>query len=726
MEQWLTRLKDTSIDALTSAFGEALGRNLGATFQGSTHKGYGPCPECGATQRSSSDRRRPLGLNSNHKGAKCHAEQHPEDSRSIDVVDLVALCATRKRFKDLSADERAPMRELVASMGLCSAPEQGPIRRRPSRPVASTAASDGGEDDDTSEGLEVSTSDGGDPSPKAQGRGSRGFTGPLELYEGCHDDLIANRDSGAQGHVYGYLEQRGFDDKTIREWRLGCYFVHDADGVLREEWLVIPLKDQHGRVVNYRFRSVPGPCLYCTPTGEAKGPGCKECSTKQVPTGGGVVFKKFRPVTGAPLPLFGSHKLSPDRAQPVVILEGELDVIAAWQFGLRESVVTGTAGAGAFKDEWLDLIEPYQSFVLGLDPDKAGNTGAAALATKLGMYRCSRLTLPHKDMADCLQAGVEASDIDRALELIQPMVATRFEMASHYIDELEELIANPDRLKGIPVPLRPFNDALGGVRPGLTVVTGDTAAGKSTFATFVAFLLAQAGVPCLLTSFEQTTVGTLQKLLRMQMRGDFTRRSKEERAAACEDLDALPIRIMDRNGTIKATEVIDNIRYAKRRFGTRFFMIDHLGYLTQTEENELKAINKVIHDFSDLSKEEQVTIWLICHPSNSNKIERRRVNMSDLKGSSDIRQWAHEVIVVERGTISKARQYAHTNVYFDKVRSEFGGNGAECTLAFDPIALVYTESPEESPTYQGGGRVVDTRATPTTNRRRAKDKKETA
>ena len=90
------------------------------------------------------------------------------------------------------------------------------------------------------------------------------------------------------------------------------------------------------------------------------------------------------------------------------------------------------------------------------------------------------------------------------------------------------------------------------------------------------------------------------------------------------------------------------------------------------------------------------------------KIERRRVNMSDLKGSSSIRQDAHEVLVVERGMVTKARQFSHTMVYIDKCRSEFGGNGAEVLLAFDPIALVYTATPEESPTRQGGGQICST------------------
>lgn len=703
MEQWLQGLKESTIDGLISAHGSALSANLSAPLEGSVRTGFGPCPECGARARSGADKRRPIGLTPNRKGAHCHSEQHGAEA-AIDIVDFAALCLTGKRLKALDQEGKSDLRSRLASMGLCS-PSQGgdgsSVRvRRMRPPINQSVTRPAPEPQDEPADAQAS---------QAQGAGSRGFKGPLDLYAGCHEDLLSNRDAGPQGHVYGYLEQRGFDDRTICAWQLGCWFVRGEDGRVLEEWLVIPLKDRDGRVVNYRFRSVPGPCLYCSSPGDAKGKGCPECASKTDPQGSGVVQKRYRPVTGAVLPLFGSHNLSPDRTQPVVILEGELDVIAAWQYGFKESVVTSTAGAGTFKDEWLDLIEPYQSFVLGLDADKAGDAGATTLASRLGLYRCSRLTLPHKDMADCLQQGVEPEAIQRAVDLIQPMVATKFERANHYADELEDLILNPDRLLGIKIPLKPLMDALGGVRPGLTIVTGDTAAGKTTFATYIAFMLAQIGVPSLITSFEQTMVGTLQKLMRMQLRGDFTKATRDERQAAYDALGALPLRIMDRAGQIKASDVIDNIRYAKRRFGTQFFLVDHLGYMTAGDaDNELKAINKVIRDLSDLSKEEQVTIWLICHPSNSNKIERRRVNMSDLKGSSSIRQDAHEVLVVERGMVTKARQFSHTMVYIDKCRSEFGGNGAEVLLAFDPIALVYTATPEESPTRQGGGQICST------------------
>ena len=166
-------------------------------------------------------------------------------------------------------------------------------------------------------------------------------------------------------------------DDTIRAFGLGAEVVHG------EPWLVIPLRDIHKRVVNLRFRSVP----------PAK--------------------KTFRVCMSRELPLYGTDTLSGEKHDTIVLVEGELDVVAMYQYGFTTNVVSTTAGAGCFKDEWYDALEPYQSFVLAYDDDKAGKEGAAAFAAKMGPERCSLAVFPLKDAGDCLANGIEAETIKR-------------------------------------------------------------------------------------------------------------------------------------------------------------------------------------------------------------------------------------------------------------------------------------------------------------------------
>lgn len=700
MSEWLSSLKDQAIPSLAERIGLRRARL----------NSYGPCPLCNAEKRSASDPRGPLGLTANQRGSHCHA-----CDEQIDVVDLVALCLQSKRVKDFSGSDWAAFRSACESRGLVGPEAGGSTRGRGKSNVKHVgAAADemlgrpkAGPPERRIRSID-STKLKDQQEPAGQDEQKGGF--PWEAGAYASTAVALWRPEGA--HVLYYLRSRGFSDETIREWKLGAHFVVDNERVV-EEYVVIPLRDQHGRVVNCRFRSVPGPCLYCTPAGEAKGPGCSRCATKASPGGTGEVQKKYRPCTGRPLPLFGSHLLSPDRSLPVIILEGELDVIAAWEYGLRDNVVTGTAGAGTFKDEWADLVEPYDAFVLGHDSDEAGDKGAEKVATQLGRYRCSRMILPEKDLGACLEAKIPGDRIERAMEIAKSMVGVSLERPDHYGQTLEDLIEAPHRLRGVPTPSPKLTEKLGGFRPGLTVVTGDSGAGKTTWATWIGWSLAKAGVGVMITSYEQRPIGTVQKLIRMQLGNDFTKVSREERAAALAALGTVPLWVLDHYGHMGFQDVLDSIRYARRRHGVRWFLVDHLGFLVpDDEDDERRAIEKVIRALALLANTDDLMIWLICHPSNSYVMERRRVMLKDLKGASAIRQDVSDGIVIERGSVKKTTPWCHAIVHLDKVRSEFGQGGQSVTMPFDPIALHYADSPSSLPTYKGGGVSEDAEGVP--------------
>ena len=200
------------------------------------------------------------------------------------------------------------------------------------------------------------------------------------------------------------------------------------------------------------------------------------------------------------------------------------------------------------------------------------------------------------------------------------------------------------------------------------------------------------GVPSLLTSFEQAPIGTVQKLLRQEIGGDFTQNTPEERKRAMDALSQQPLHIVKHRGMLGPQDVIDTMRFAVRRREVRNVLIDHLGFVIDPDaEDERRAIQKVVRELSIIAEYEAVSCFLVCHPSNQHLAQRRRVGLGDLKGASAIRQDAHEVWVVEAGKVTKSRPYPSAYFHFDKVRSDFGASGATVTLAFDPLACVYAD-----------------------------------
>lgn len=654
---------------------------------------YAPCPACRADRRAKGDARGPVGYAADGKRWHCWA-----CNVGGDVVDLVAYGAAGKPGRELAAAEWATVRASCVEARWCE-PEGRPGGRgasSPSRPSGAAAA-----------GRVVHVRG-------ALGRGraapettpdppeERGHGGPFAWRPTLAEECEACLWSPAGAAVLAYLrEGRRFSDATIRAWRLGAMAI-ERDGVVRETWLTIPVLDAREEVVNVRFRSVPGACGWCA----AKG--CDRCKDGQVRKG-------YRVCAGRTLTLYGIHTLSDDLGSFPIVVEGELDVVALYELGYTRGVVSGTGGAKTWREAWLDALEPYAGFVVCYDDDDAGNEGATLLADKLGRYRCARATLPRKDAGDCLAGGVPVEEVRRAIDGAAPMVGVDLVRVDAYADEIERIVASPGDLRGRPTGSPKLDRVLGGLRPGLIVLTGETGQGKTSVATWLLFEQARAGVPSLLTSFEQSPIGTTQKLLRAQLGGDFLAVGEAERRAAMAEIGRLPLWIVKHRGHLNYETMIDTVRYAVRRLDVRNVLIDHLGFVVDPDsEDERREIQKVVRALSLYAEHEGVTVILVCHPSNQAAQQRRRVNLSDLKGASAIRQDAHEVWVVEAAKPNAKRPWPGSWIHLDKIRSDFGASGSSVMLAFDPLSVSYADTWDETPSGRRGVRPVVPSPTKTT------------
>jgi len=525
------------------------------------------------------------------------------------------------------------------------------------------------------------------PEPPATGSGPLDWR--AELPAECAAELWT--DDGAR--VLAYLNGRGFRDETLKHWQIGALIVRRG-GQKISEFVAIPVQRRDGTVIGMRFRSVPGPCLVCAGAGRD---GCRGCR------GSGEVRKVYLRCKGQASTLFGVHQLDGDADSEIVIVEGELDVIALWQYGLRSNVVSGTAGAGTWAASWLDAIEPYRHFMLAYDDDEKGRVGAERVAKSLGLERCSRAVLPCEDASECLRQCVSQAAIRAALDAASPFLSLKLSRVDNYADELERMIASPGDLRGVTTGSGRLDEGIGGWAPGLVVVTGDTAAGKTSLTTWLGLEQALRGVPVLLTSFEQRPIGTVQKLLRAQLGGDFTQFSENSRRAGMRALGQLPIHLLDHYGELNTEQMRQALDYSVRRLNVRLAVIDHLGFLVRGAPDERRAIEDAVRDLAVFAVQRGITILLICHPNNLSIVQQRRVRLGDLKGASAIRQDAHAGLVVERLLPGKLVKHPAAAIYCDKVRSEFGCQGARVVLYYDPEACVYADSWEATPMGRSGG-----------------------
>lgn len=686
MENWIEGVKNEV----------RIGQVLGALSLGRGHGGsFGPCPACRAERRGHADDRLPCGEGPNGDSWACQA-----CGAKGDVVALVGYGLCGEAPDDLSAEDWSKIRRWLAENRFLTgdAPVTGSRgnvvtpgdllegitsgRPRPRKPAPRASGGASTDREDVSPSGQRPTGGNGQ---RAAGRG------PLAW----RDDLVAASEAALWGDgelaqtARAYLlDVRRLSERTVRRFRLGLAVAPDGTPAVADQrpWVVIPLLDPAGRPVNARFRSVPipGTCPECNGSD-----GCKHC-------------KRYLVCPGRPLPLFGGHTLSNDATLPVLVTEGEFDVMALDTYGFEVNVVSGTAGAGTFHEPWLDLLEPYEQIVGFPDDDAKGKEGWEKVVGKLGSARCSRASLPHKDVGDCLRFGVEREIVERAIGRAEPMHGLAARRIGEFADAIEDLIANPGRLRGVSTSSAGMDEAWGGVRPGVVVVTGETNKGKTTLTTWLLRQLALSGDGVMLTSFEQRPIGTVQKLLRMECGRDFTQVLPEERAAAMARLDALPIRILDHMGNIKPRKILEVISYHARRDGIKRFLLDHLGFLVDPDaDDERRATDAIVRALFLLAHQLQVTIFLVAHPHNVPH-GQDRVYPKDLKGSSAIRQDMDDILSIVPLKPTKARPWPATRVFFDKVRSEFGIAGSSATLAFDPGACLFADAWEDTPAGRDG------------------------
>jgi KaiC/GvpD/RAD55 family RecA-like ATPase len=671
-KRWFVEVSERGVLDVARAFGA-----------GGRLKTLGPCPACSATRRGSADARLPVG-SGDDRGWRCHA-----CGAGGDGADWAAYATAGKRLAECSADQQKEVKTACVSKGLLDREEgadrEGRPRFSPGRAsveedvvVRRRFGASAPEPEPVVETEQpapprfgarvVVVDDEPDPVQAPAGR-ERWFS----FRDGLADECAARLwDDPEAEEVRRYLtETRRVPEEVARAFGLGAYQGPDC-------WhLTIPLRDDDGVAVNLRFRRV-----------DAGRP-------------------KYRVVEDLPLPLFGCDRLSDDLAMDLVLVEGEMDAIALAAYGWTANVVSTSAGAGCWKEEWTELLEPYTGTVyIAYDADEAGEKAAATVVEKVGRERCKRVKIPggRKDFGECLAGGVQVEEVRTAIEKAEDLAAVRVVRFGAFVEALRERRANPEATRGYSTGLKALDLAIGGHRSELVVLTGDTGAGKSTFATFLAWERARMGEPVLVTSFEQRPVGTAEKLARMEIGGDFLRASEQDFEEAAARIDALPIYMVDHYGDFSGAKVLDLVKRYRRRYGIRHAMLDHLGFLTDDSgDDERQAIEQTIRALANLAVQEDITIHLMVHPSNVYVQQQRRVQISDCKGASAIKQDCRLGIAVERMKPVPGAPPTST-IHIDKCTSEFGRPGSSVRLAFDPFSCRYAERWEDLPAAKGNGK----------------------
>ena len=317
--------------------------------------------------------------------------------------------------------------------------------------------------------------------------------------------------------------------------------------------------------------------------------------------------------------LFGWHTV-PDTAKSIVLTEGEFDAMAVHQ-ATGVPTVSLPNGCQSLPVEVLPLLERFDKIYLWMDDDVPGREGAEKFANKLGPNRClivrplNNMVNPPKDANDALLQKLNMRElIESALPMPHKEILT-FAEVRH---ELRYQLANPLQAAGKQFSTLPsMNTLLKGHRRGeLTVITGPTGAGKTTFLSQMSLDLCQQGVNTLWGSFEIKNIQLMKKML-MQYAGDTSALDDSMFEHVADGFDELPMYFMRFYGSTEIDEVLDAMEYAVYVYDVEHILLDNLQFMLSSQManasgfQRFEAQEQALEKFRRFGKQKESIVFVL-------------------------------------------------------------------------------------------------------------------
>ena len=329
------------------------------------------------------------------------------------------------------------------------------------------------------------------------------------------------------------------------------------------------------------------------------------------------------------------------------------------------------------------------------DNDKDGEEGAEELARRLGKYRCYRVRLPLKDLNECLLSGLGAVELKECINKAYHYVDEETVELSKVIEKVDSLYDQTNTAKGFPTGIKQIDGTLGGYRGGeVTIITGDTASGKSTLCCNLLYKCLQQDFGVLIYSAELPVAKVMAKLMSIHFQTDFYNKekfTKDMYQKAREWFLNKDIFFIDVHGSVAFHKIADAFELTSKFHNVHMVMLDPMNFLIDNDMDEYKAIRQFIENLEKVTKKTGVHTLLTVHPKQMDDPDLlRKKGMNYMRGGSCLKQTADNVAILWRDKDSEAKGAHKVELLWEKVRDDTGKEGT-CLFYFDPISQVYYE-----------------------------------
>lgn len=409
--------------------------------------------------------------------------------------------------------------------------------------------------------------------------------------------------------------------------------------------------------------------------------------------------KKFWRTTQSE-PVFWGLDAIEDYSIPLVIVEGEMDALTLDECGIKNvvSVPSGSEDLECIDNQW-ETLEKFKQIIIWNDTDDAGVEMRKKLISRLGEDRCKYIEGKYKDSNEQLMKDGKESVINS----FKSPKTIPIEWAKP-LDEFEEW--NPDDQVFIKSGINQIDETLGGFALGtVTITSGKNGSGKSTAVNLFIGESVNQGYKTMVFSGE-TQSQILRYQLELLLAGDENIVSKSENGKPAKYYVKKEAKELMRSwykgmiwvyDNVEAdctpTAMLNNMKILYRRHNVQHFVIDNILSMTWNSQNEWQQLqdqSAFIRDCIVFARKYNVAINVIQHPVKKNE----RMTKDDIRGTGDITNRAHGVILVHKLTADDKKHYMKAlgqeyeminwNVDIEVAKNRHNGKTPICNVYYEP------------------------------------------
>ncbi|XP_051523001.1 twinkle mtDNA helicase-like isoform X1 [Myxocyprinus asiaticus] len=370
----------------------------------------------------------------------------------------------------------------------------------------------------------------------------------------------------------------------------------------------------------------------------------------------------------------------------VVLTGRELDSMAVSQATGLPSLAL-PRGVSCLPPVLLPYLEQFKKVTLWLGGDMRSWEASKIFSRKLGLKRCS-LVRPGEFQPCPSEALSQGRNLARIIKASIPAAHKSIVSFKQLREDVYGELANVEQVAGIQWSRFPeLNRILKGHRKGeLTVFTGPTGSGKTTFISECALDLCMQGVNTLWGSFEINNV-RLAKIMLTQFAKQRLEENLDQYDMWADKFEDLPLYFMTFHGQQNIKTVLDTMQHAVYLYDISHVIIDNLQFMMGQENLSLDKFavqDHIIGVFRKFATNSSCHVTLIIHPRKEE--DDKELQTASIFGTAKASQEADNVLILQEKKLVTCPGRRSLQV----AKNRFDGDVGIFPLEFNKASLTFS------------------------------------